>query len=597
MSGSVQQSGLVVSGRAATWYANGIIVDAGPASGGNLSEIGITNNGQTAIGVNSGPVTGPYIQFSVAVSSTGTITIGANSFNGAPSADLIFNINGVNYQFNPAGNGNIAGAGPVTSGDLLKYNGTSGFLVQDSGILASNVLQGPVLEVSGADCTNTGTFINGTMSTPYVISINGANPQTLYNISHPNLSASVGFNTSVIVPATSNQYESAGISSYILNQSAGEVTGGSFFAYNTVAGSFAYALNPLVDDGGVASNVIGMEIDIGAKNVNTQALGINTIGVFPNGTPPDSIAYLISEISGYGWATGIFSGNGCAVIFAVIGAVSSLPNSDSQPIQFNCIDSAGTTQIAGIQSSPVLGGASLDLNPTGPGIVNINKGLYVVGNAAVSGTLNCSDGITVGIPTTGPLVTFFANGTTEVGSITSSGAGIEINPYGDVLGVGGSFYVSGTAAVAGTLNAGNGIAIAIPSTGAFAGFYANNTSLVGSITTNGSTTAYNTTSDRRLKNVYGKSNGSLIDCITVYKGSFKAQPDEVRSFVIADELENVSPCSVTGTAGAVGPNGEIVPQFVDYTSLIPDLIAKCQTLQAQNDKLSERLATIEARYA
>ena len=152
MSGATQQNGTVVQGHVAAWQGNGALRDAGPADGGNVSEVGITNDGNLALGINSGPTTAAYTQYGVTVSSTGVVTIGINSFVGGPAASLQYVINGVTYAFNPAGNGNIAGpTGGAVSGDLVAFNGTTGYLVHDSGILAANVVQGPASVASSGN--------------------------------------------------------------------------------------------------------------------------------------------------------------------------------------------------------------------------------------------------------------------------------------------------------------------------------------------------------------------------------------------------------------------------------------------------------------
>lgn len=148
MSGAVGQSGAVVAGHVAGWQANGAVRDGGYAGSGNLSDVGITNNGSLALGINSGAITGPYSQFGVTV-ATGTVTVSVGSFNGAPAAALYYDLNGTLYPFNPAGAGNIAGPGTVVSGDLVSFNGTAGNVVLDSGIPAANVVQGPTAAVSG----------------------------------------------------------------------------------------------------------------------------------------------------------------------------------------------------------------------------------------------------------------------------------------------------------------------------------------------------------------------------------------------------------------------------------------------------------------
>lgn len=72
---------------------------------------------------------------------------------------------------------------------------------------------------------------------------------------------------------------------------------------------------------------------------------------------------------------------------------------------------------------------------------------------------------------------------------------------------------------------------------------------VGNITTNGSSTTYGTTSDRRLKNITGLLSGAAerLLKIPVHRFTWKANPDagEVDGF-IADELQLVIPEAVTG---------------------------------------------------
>ena len=157
MSGAIQQDGPVVPGRPAVFVYNGTVQDGGPPGAGILSGIGITNNGGLAFGINSGVISGPYVQYGESVNADGTITISANSFNGAPAATLVYNINGVTYAFNPAGNGNVTGPTSSTNGDLVAFNGTGGNLVEDTGIPAANVVQGPSVAVDGDVAVFSGT--------------------------------------------------------------------------------------------------------------------------------------------------------------------------------------------------------------------------------------------------------------------------------------------------------------------------------------------------------------------------------------------------------------------------------------------------------
>jgi hypothetical protein len=128
------------------------------------------------------------------------------------------------------------------------------------------------------------------------------------------------------------------------------------------------------------------------------------------------------------------------------------------------------------------------------------------------------------------------------------------------------------------------LSVGVGFSGGLVGFFFGATP-IGSISTSGSSVAYNTTSDRRLKNLAGTSDGSLIDRLKVHLGAFKSRSSETRSMLVADELQAEAPYFVQGEAGAVDKAGKIIPQMVDHSALVPDLIAKCQSLQAQINEL------------
>jgi hypothetical protein len=129
--------------------------------------------------------------------------------------------------------------------------------------------------------------------------------------------------------------------------------------------------------------------------------------------------------------------------------------------------------------------------------------------------------------------------------------------------------------------------------------------LVGNITTNGSTTAYNTSSDYRLKEDLKDFNGlEMISNIPVY--DYKWKVDDTRSFgVMAHELQAVLPNAVSGEKDAteqyeVSPKildeeGNIieeavfairnVSQGVDYSKIVPLLIKSIQELKAEIELL------------
>ena len=109
--------------------------------------------------------------------------------------------------------------------------------------------------------------------------------------------------------------------------------------------------------------------------------------------------------------------------------------------------------------------------------------------------------------------------------------------------------------------------------------FRNATNIVGTITTNSTTTAYNTSSDYRLKEDLQDFKGLELVCkIPVYDYKWKA--DESRSYgVMAHELEEVLPQAVSGDKDAEEM------QSVDYSKIVPLLVKSIQELTAKVEKL------------
>jgi hypothetical protein len=105
---------------------------------------------------------------------------------------------------------------------------------------------------------------------------------------------------------------------------------------------------------------------------------------------------------------------------------------------------------------------------------------------------------------------------------------------------------------------------------------------VGTITTSGSTTSYNTSSDYRLKQDLQPINGlNLVSKINVYDYEWKN--DETRSYgVLAHELQEVIPQAVTGEK-----DGDIM-QGVDYSKLVPILLQAIKELKSEIDLLKQK---------
>lgn len=114
---------------------------------------------------------------------------------------------------------------------------------------------------------------------------------------------------------------------------------------------------------------------------------------------------------------------------------------------------------------------------------------------------------------------------------------------------------------------------------------------VGYISTDGSSTAYNTTSDYRLKeNVTSISNGiDLVKGLRPVSFTWKnnATIPSVVGF-IAHEVQDVVPQAVVGTKDEINPDGSIRAQGIDQSMLVPVLTAAIKDLLARVEALEAR---------
>lgn len=134
-------------------------------------------------------------------------------------------------------------------------------------------------------------------------------------------------------------------------------------------------------------------------------------------------------------------------------------------------------------------------------------------------------------------------------------------------------------------------------------------SVIGNIVAgnNGTTIAYNTTSDYRLKTDFKSFNGiDLVSKIKIYDYAWKV--DNSRMYgVKAHELQTILPYLVFGEKDAVDKLGKIIPQTVDYSKLTPILVKAIQEqeikmkdqdsrllkMQKEKDSLEKRVSDLE----
>lgn len=117
---------------------------------------------------------------------------------------------------------------------------------------------------------------------------------------------------------------------------------------------------------------------------------------------------------------------------------------------------------------------------------------------------------------------------------------------------------------------------------------------IGSITTNGVSTSYVTSSDYRLKNTIAPMTGALAKVAALKPCTYKWNSDgsDGEGF-IAHELQDVCPSAVSGEKDAVNEDGSIKPQGIDTSFLVATLTAAIQELKAIVDAQGAEIAALK----
>ena len=108
-------------------------------------------------------------------------------------------------------------------------------------------------------------------------------------------------------------------------------------------------------------------------------------------------------------------------------------------------------------------------------------------------------------------------------------------------------------------------------------------SAIGNITCSTTSTAYNTSSDYRLKeNVdYTWDATTRLKQLKPARFNFISDPDKTVDGFIAHEAQAVVPEAVFGTKDAVDGNDNAVMQGIDQSKLVPLLVKTIQELEAR----------------
>jgi hypothetical protein len=133
--------------------------------------------------------------------------------------------------------------------------------------------------------------------------------------------------------------------------------------------------------------------------------------------------------------------------------------------------------------------------------------------------------------------------------------------------------------------------------------FVNPNGTIGSITTTGSGTAFNTSSDYRLKeNVTDVTDGiTRVKQLAPKRFNFIVDADTTVDGFLAHEAATVVPEAVHGTKDEVDDDDNAVMQGIDQSKLVPlltaalqEAIAKIETLETENTAIKERLDALEA---
>jgi len=304
-----------------------------------------------------------------------------------------------------------------------------------------------------------------------------------------------------------------------------------------------------------------------ARNVSTTYAGWSRragslyLWLFAASRPPDSDGLLVFA--------------SCTVAGGIITAVTPAPGV-TRAEAWRTLGGLGTMAVQNASAVAITGGTATGLtalSATGPsdllGMVGIGAG---------------------GIP---GYVLRVATGKTLLSS--GSSLGINVDPIS-------ALHVFGESNVDYARNTQVGVKfrqlIADTGGGAACGFYNVAQALIGTITTTATATAYNTSSDARLKEEIEDLPNPLqvIAALRPVRFRWKSTGRVARG-LLANEAQAVVPDAVSGEVDAVDADGRIIPQQIDYSKFVPDLLGAVKALIALNTVRGNQIQALTARVA
>jgi hypothetical protein len=118
---------------------------------------------------------------------------------------------------------------------------------------------------------------------------------------------------------------------------------------------------------------------------------------------------------------------------------------------------------------------------------------------------------------------------------------------------------------------------------------------VGNIACSTTATAFNSTSDYRLKENIAPMTGALAKVAQLKPVTYTWKTDgKAAQGFIAHELQEIAPDCVTGEKDAVTSDGKPIYQGIDTSFLVATLTAAIQELKSELDSVKAELATLKA---
>ena len=196
-----------------------------------------------------------------------------------------------------------------------------------------------------------------------------------------------------------------------------------------------------------------------------------------------------------------------------------------------------------------------------------------------------------------------ASSPTERMRINSAGRLLHANaivnqPWGvNVTDPCGVYFGAGTADIAFAVNANNNIVGVFNRTNGSGVLveFKYNSSVVGTISTNSTTTSYNTNSDYRLKENVVDLDGAIdrVKQLAPKRFNFIDNTETTVDGFLAHEAQTVVPEAVTGTHNEVDDEGNPIYQGIDQSKLVPLLTAALQEAISKIETLEARLTALE----